>query len=93
MVEKDRLKILSIESSCDESGLAVIEDGREIIFNSLASQADIHARFGGIVPEIASRQHLLTFPKLLKDYIENSAHIITLMLFPLHMALDLRDLC
>jgi len=72
-MEKDRLKILSIESSCDESGLAVIEDGREIIFNSLASQADIHARFGGIVPEIASRQHLLTFPKLLKDYIENSA--------------------
>ena len=67
------MKILSIESSCDESGLAVIEDGRKIVFNSLASQADIHSRFGGIVPEIASRQHLLTFPKLLKDYIENIA--------------------
>ena len=67
------MKILSIESSCDESGLAVIEDGHKIIFNSLASQADIHSRFGGIVPEIASRQHLLTFPKLLKDYINNVA--------------------
>ena len=65
------MKILSIESSCDETGLAVIEDGHKIIFNSLASQADIHSRFGGIVPEIASRQHLLTFPELLKDYINN----------------------
>ena len=53
------MKILGIESSCDETSAAVVEDGVHILSNVVSSQIDIHARFGGIVPEVASRQHLL----------------------------------
>ena len=54
------LRILGIETSCDETAASVVEDGRAIVSNVVASQAKIHAEFGGIVPEVASRQHLLT---------------------------------
>ena len=54
------MKILGIESSCDETAAAVVEDGTVILSNVVASQVDIHARYGGIVPEVASRQHLLS---------------------------------
>ena len=54
------MRILGIESSCDETAAAVVEDGRTIFSNVVASQVDIHARYGGIVPEVASRQHLIT---------------------------------
>jgi len=53
------MKILGIETSCDETAAAVVEDGYWIISNTVASQIDIHARYGGVVPEVASRQHLL----------------------------------
>ncbi len=52
------MNVLAIESSCDETAAAVIEDGRIIHSNVVASQVDLHARYGGIVPEVASRQHL-----------------------------------
>jgi len=54
------MRILAIETSCDETAAAVVEDGADILSNIVASQVDIHARYGGIVPEVASRQHLLT---------------------------------
>jgi len=57
---RTKTKILGIETSCDETAAAVVEDGRRIISNVVASQIDIHARYGGVVPEVASRQHLLT---------------------------------
>jgi N6-L-threonylcarbamoyladenine synthase len=57
---RPKTKILGIETSCDETAAAIVEDGSRIISNVVASQIDIHARYGGIVPEIASRQHLLT---------------------------------
>lgn len=50
--------ILGIESSCDETAAAVVEDGREILSSVVASQLDTHARYGGVVPELASREHL-----------------------------------
>ena len=50
--------ILGIESSCDETAAAVVADGRIILSNVIASQADFHRQFGGVVPEIASRMHL-----------------------------------
>ncbi len=53
------MKILGIETSCDETAAAVVEDGVSILSNQIASQVEIHARYGGIVPEIASRQHIL----------------------------------
>jgi N6-L-threonylcarbamoyladenine synthase len=53
------MKILGIETSCDETAAAVVEDGVRILSNEIASQVEIHARYGGIVPEVASRQHIL----------------------------------
>lgn len=54
------MKILGIETSCDETAAAIVEDGGRVISDIVASQIDVHARYGGIVPEVASRQHLLT---------------------------------
>ncbi|MBN2463075.1 MAG: tRNA (adenosine(37)-N6)-threonylcarbamoyltransferase complex transferase subunit TsaD [Dehalococcoidia bacterium] len=54
------MKILGIETSCDETAAAVVEDGVNILSNIVSSQVDIHRRYGGIVPEVASRQHLVT---------------------------------
>jgi len=53
------MKILGIETSCDETAAAVVEDGVRILSSQIASQVEIHARYGGIVPEVASRQHIL----------------------------------
>ena len=50
--------VLGIESSCDETGAALIQDGRFIRSNVVASQIEIHNRYGGVVPEVASRQQL-----------------------------------
>lgn len=52
------VKILAIESSCDETAAAVVEDGRKILSNVISSQIDIHKIYGGVVPEIASRKHI-----------------------------------
>lgn len=61
------MKILGIETSCDETAVAVVEDGATIVSNIIASQVDIHARYGGIVPEVASRQHLITVLPVLEE--------------------------
>ncbi|HOM42887.1 MAG TPA: tRNA (adenosine(37)-N6)-threonylcarbamoyltransferase complex transferase subunit TsaD [Bacillota bacterium] len=52
------IKILAIETSCDETSAAVVRNGREVLSNIISSQIDIHKRFGGVVPEVASRKHL-----------------------------------
>jgi N6-L-threonylcarbamoyladenine synthase len=52
------MKVLGIETSCDETAAAVVEDGLKVLSNVLSSQHDIHARFGGVVPELASRAHV-----------------------------------
>ncbi|MBQ1965586.1 MAG: tRNA (adenosine(37)-N6)-threonylcarbamoyltransferase complex transferase subunit TsaD, partial [Clostridia bacterium] len=52
------MKILAIESSCDETAAALVEDGRTILRNEVVSQIPIHERYGGVVPEIASRCHI-----------------------------------
>jgi len=53
-------RILGIETSCDETAAAVIEDGRGLLSNTVASQIDLHAKYGGVFPEVASRQHIRT---------------------------------
>src|SRR5690606_21660777 len=50
--------ILAIETSCDETSAAIIRDGREMLSNVISSQIDSHKRFGGVVPEMASRHHV-----------------------------------
>ena len=52
------VRILAIESSCDETAAAVIEDGSRVLSNVVASQLALHAKYGGVVPELASREHL-----------------------------------
>ena len=61
------MKILGIETSCDETAAAVVEDGVSILSNQIASQVEIHARYGGVVPEVASRQHILAIIPILKQ--------------------------
>jgi len=53
-------RILAIETSCDETACAILENGRALLASIVASQMDIHARFGGVFPEVASRQHVLS---------------------------------
>ncbi len=52
------MKIIAVESSCDETAVAIVEDGRRVLSNVILSQADMHALYGGVVPEIASRKHI-----------------------------------
>ena len=61
------MKILGIETSCDETAAAVVADGVRILSNQIASQVEIHARYGGIVPEVASRQHLLAIIPIIEQ--------------------------
>ncbi|HEX5370526.1 MAG TPA: tRNA (adenosine(37)-N6)-threonylcarbamoyltransferase complex transferase subunit TsaD, partial [Dehalococcoidia bacterium] len=50
--------VLGIETSCDETAVGIVADGRRMLTNVVASQAAIHARYGGVVPEVASRHHI-----------------------------------
>ena len=60
-------KILAIETSCDETAAAVIVDGRTIVSNVVATQIELHRRFGGVFPEVASRQHVLSIQPVLQE--------------------------
>ncbi|WP_096201973.1 tRNA (adenosine(37)-N6)-threonylcarbamoyltransferase complex transferase subunit TsaD [Bacillus sp. FJAT-45350] len=60
-------KILAIETSCDETSVAIIKDGKEILSNVVASQIESHKRFGGVVPEIASRHHVEQFTYIIEE--------------------------
>jgi len=66
------LIILSVETSCDETAVAVTRDGREILADEIFSQVDMHAIYGGVVPEIASRSHIEVISKLADSAISNA---------------------
>ena len=66
------MKILAFESSCDETAVAVVEDGRKILSDAIASQADLHALYGGVVPEIASRKHIEAIAALTDQALKES---------------------
>ncbi len=61
------MKILGIETSCDETACAIVEDGRKVLSNVIASQVDIHAKTGGVVPEVAAREHVLKMLPVLDE--------------------------
>jgi len=67
-------KILAIETTCDETAAAVVQDGRTILSNIIFSQADMHAKFGGVVPEIASRKHIEIIDKVVDEALETSGN-------------------
>ena len=66
------MRVLGIETSCDETAAAVIEDGSVILSNVVVSQAQTHARYGGIVPELASRQHMVTIVPAVRQALDES---------------------
>lgn len=68
--QKKDIFILGIETSCDETSAAVVKNGREILSNIVSTQIDIHKQFGGVVPEIASRNHILMIDKVFKNALE-----------------------
>src|SRR5437660_2713479 len=64
--------VLGIESSCDETGAAIVQDGRYLLSNVVASQVEIHNRYGGVVPEVASRQQLATIIPVIELALEKA---------------------
>ena len=65
-------RILALETSCDETACAVIENGRALLASTVASQMDIHARYGGVFPEVASRQHVLSIIPVVQQALAKS---------------------
>src|SRR3989442_3373242 len=70
-------RILGIESSCDETAAAVVADGREILSNVVASQVDLHCKYGGVVPELASREHLRRIVPVVREALAQAGMEIT----------------
>lgn len=66
------VRILGIESSCDETAAAVVADGREVLSSVIASQIDIHRKYGGVVPELASREHLRSIVPVVREAMEQA---------------------
>lgn len=66
------IKILAIETSCDETAAAVVEDGRKVLSNVVATQIDLHTQYGGVVPEIASRMHVEKINIVIKEALEKA---------------------
>ena len=71
MEEKEML-VLGIESSCDETSCAIVKNGREVLSNVINSQIKIHEKFGGVVPEIASRSHVEVISRVVKEALEEA---------------------
>lgn len=67
MAENKDILILGIETSCDETSAAVIKNGKIVLSNVISSQIDIHKKFGGVVPEVASRNHILQISSVVDD--------------------------
>ncbi|MDR3125849.1 MAG: tRNA (adenosine(37)-N6)-threonylcarbamoyltransferase complex transferase subunit TsaD [Candidatus Nomurabacteria bacterium] len=69
------MKILGIETSCDETAAAVVEDGRRVLSNVVVSQIDIHAAFGGVVPEVAARSHIEVILPVVEEAVSDWSEI------------------
>jgi N6-L-threonylcarbamoyladenine synthase len=66
------VRILGIESSCDETSAAVVENGREMLSNIVASQIELHKKYGGVFPEVASRQHIRTIYAVIDEALQQA---------------------
>ena len=66
------MRILGIETSCDETAVAVVENGTKVLSNVIASQIDLHKKTGGVVPEVAAREHILKIIPVIKEALEQS---------------------
>jgi N6-L-threonylcarbamoyladenine synthase len=72
MTDLKPARILSIETSCDETAAAVLENGRALVTSVVASQMELHARYGGVYPEVASRQHVLSIVPVVEQALAQS---------------------
>ena len=72
MKEENRVRILAIESSCDETAAAVVENGRKVLSNVISSQIELHKLYGGVVPEIASRKHIEKVNQVIQAALEEA---------------------
>ncbi len=64
--------VMTIESSCDETSAAIIDDGRRVVANAVASQIPVHRRYGGVVPELASRNHIRTIHAVIDEALDSA---------------------
>jgi N6-L-threonylcarbamoyladenine synthase len=67
------MKILGIETSCDETAASVVEDGYKMLSNVVATSMDLHAAYGGIVPEIAARSHIESIMPVINQALSNAS--------------------
>ena len=65
---------LTIETSCDETSVAILRDGREVLSNIVSTQIEIHKNYGGVVPEIASREHISNISYVVEEAIREAAN-------------------
>lgn len=70
-MDKD-ITVLAIETSCDETSVAIVKNGREVLSNIIASQIDIHKKFGGVVPEVASRKHIENINSIIQNALDDA---------------------
>lgn len=73
-LQEGTIRLLGIETSCDETAAAVVEDGKKMLSNVIFSQVKLHAEYGGIYPEVASRQHVITIYPIIEQALQQ-AHI------------------
>ena len=71
-MSKKNVKILAIESSCDETSIAIVENGTKVLSNAIYTQIDIHKEFGGVVPEVASRHHIAKVTYVLEQALKDA---------------------
>ena len=71
-MESKEIKVLAIESSCDETAAAVVVNGRDVRSNVISSQIDLHTLYGGVVPEIASRKHIEKINQVIEQALQEA---------------------
>ena len=71
-MENRDIRLLAVESSCDETAAAVVLNGREVLSNVIASQIDLHKLYGGVVPEIASRKHIENINQVIEQALKEA---------------------
>ncbi len=69
---KENCLVLGIETSCDETSAAVVADGKELLSNVISSQMELHRRFGGVVPEVASRRHVERMTAIIQEALDQA---------------------
>ena len=83
------MKILGIESSCDETAAAVVEDGRKVLSNIIATSLEEHKLYGGVVPEIASRRHAECISSVVREALEEAeCTLVCRKLFTQRLAME-----